>query len=124
MLREKLNVSQHPGEPRRRFFWDEYLQLYVWSDEHDRPIAFELSYDMRGQSRAFRWDPRRGTSHYRVDEGEGKPMKRASALLRADRASADPRITRDFQARSEGIDPQVAALVLEKLEEYLTTIPQ
>src|SRR4029453_10152222 len=37
-LIEFPNVSQIPGEPRRRWFTSENLGLVVWCDESDRPM--------------------------------------------------------------------------------------
>jgi len=121
MLREHVGVRQHAGESHRRFFWDDYLQLYVWFDEDERIVGFELSYDLTSDYRAFRWKPADGVEHYRVDDGEGRAMKKAVPVMRVDRSGIDPDILVEFTARSESISPEISLLVKQRLREFLAT---
>ena len=119
MLNEYKEVRQHAGEAFRRLFWDDYLQLYVWFDDHQQIVGFELSYDLTDDFRAFRWNPDTGVVHYRVDDGESRAMKKGIPILRQDRSAVDRSIFAELVARSETLEPEIARLVTSKLEEFL-----
>jgi hypothetical protein len=46
MLHELTYIKQHEGEPKRRWFEDEYFDLVIWVDEKDDIIEFELCYPL------------------------------------------------------------------------------
>lgn len=123
MLKEYAGVSQHAGESFRRLFWDDYFQLYVWFDSEQRIVGFELSYDLANDCRAFRWKPDRGVEHYRVDDGEGRAIRKGVPILHADDTCVDHRIATEFTERSGGIALEITALVGEKLRDYLHRLP-
>jgi hypothetical protein len=70
MLIEISNVSQPAGEPRRRWFVSDDLDLVVWCDESGRPSGFQLCYDKGLSERALTWQPDRGFTHTAVDDGD------------------------------------------------------
>lgn len=43
MLREKEYVRQIKGEPRRRWFYDDFFDLIVWYGTDDSIIGFQLT---------------------------------------------------------------------------------
>jgi hypothetical protein len=119
MLQERPNVSQHRGEPRRRFFFDDYLQLYTWTDPQGRLVAFELAYDLWRDARAFRWQIERGMEHYRIDDGESRAFRKSVPILRPDRSHIDRRLRQEFLRRGVLLEPSVAAVVLWELDRFL-----
>jgi hypothetical protein len=121
MLKEWPNVRQLPGEPRRRLFGDDYLQLCVWFDLRDRVTGFELSYDLAKQWRALRWELGKAAVHYRVDAGEGRAFRKASPVLIDDRSSVSRVLDHDFQRRAKTLPATLAELVHEQLRAYLAT---
>lgn len=120
MLREQPHVSQHRGEPRRRFFFDDYLQLYTWTDSQGRVVAFELSYDVWREARAFRWQLGCGMEHYRVDDGESRAFRKSVAILRPDHSHMDVHLGEEFLRRGGNLDPGLSAIVLRELDRFLT----
>ncbi len=50
MLRELKQVRQHKGEPRRRWFNDDYFDLIVWFSEKDSISGFQLCCDKEEMS--------------------------------------------------------------------------
>ncbi|MGV3724630.1 MAG: hypothetical protein ACO1SX_27350 [Actinomycetota bacterium] len=122
MLKELTNPRQHPGEPRRRLYWDDYLQLCVWFDPQDAPLGFELSYDPAGDCRAFRCMPGPEVEHYAVDDGESRALRKAIAILHADRSHINREIHHEFRNRNREIEPEIAEIVQQKLEDYLAAI--
>ena len=49
-LSEVRNCRQVRGEPRRRWFGSEQMDLIVWCDDTGAPIGFQLCYDLARQS--------------------------------------------------------------------------
>lgn len=69
MLTEIPNAQQPAGEPRRRCFTDAALELFVWYDEADRIVQFQLCYDRGPAEKALTWSRVHGAVHHRVDDG-------------------------------------------------------
>ena len=51
MLREIPGVRQDKPDLRRRWYQDEYFDLYTWHAQAGRPAAFQLCYDTRARAR-------------------------------------------------------------------------
>ncbi len=60
MLRELADVRQIPGEPRRRWFADDYFDLIVWFDKRGQIIGFQLCYDLPRDEHALTWHEEHG----------------------------------------------------------------
>jgi len=57
MLAEILKVKQTPNEPRRRWFASTSLDLFLWYDDDENIIQFQICYDKGpndGENRTFR----------------------------------------------------------------------
>jgi len=108
-----------PGE-RRRWFASPDIDLIVWFDEADSPIAFQLCYDKRRAERALTWNPDNGFVHTAVDTGErqdGLRYKAAPILVEGGRADLS-RMTDLLAAASRRVPPAVAAFVTSKLRQH------
>ena len=70
MLQEIQNIKQIEGEPRRRWFTDPMLDIYVWYDDDDNVIQFQLCYDKGPGEQALTWREGEGKVHHGVDDGE------------------------------------------------------
>jgi hypothetical protein len=115
---EFADVRQIPGEPRRRWFTGEDLDLLVWFDESDRPIGFQLCYKNGGSECALTWNPDRGLSHKIVDDGEQRPGKhKASPILVAGAPASASLIRERFAQVSAGLPVEIAEFVSKKLRE-------
>ena len=55
MLQEITNIRQIEGEPRRRWFADAAVDLYVWYDDADNIIQFQICYDKGPGEQALTW---------------------------------------------------------------------
>jgi len=116
MLEEVLNVRQIDGEPRRRWFSDDYFDLIVWFDDDEKILGFQLSYGRFKGEHALIWHRESGYGHYRVDDGEGRPGKpKASPVLLPDGNFDSKGIAGIFKRESSKIDPLIATLVAEKI---------
>jgi hypothetical protein len=116
MLREICDVRQVPGEPKRRWFSDETLDLIVWLDERQEILGFQLCYDKTGNQRALTWRRDGGYSHQRVDDGEWRPGKyKQSPILLADGRCDMTALAAEFSRRAQSIEPAIVAFVQARL---------
>ena len=118
MLNEINDVTQYETGKHRRWFHDDYFDLYTWENFDGVLQGFQLCYARLGRERALRWSPEMGYSHEGVDAPEDKPGRSMSALFVADGV---------FDARSVGSIFADAALempekfrtfVLERIRAY------
>ncbi len=99
MLREILDVLQDDPSSQRRWFHDDYFDLFVRQTAGEL-AAFELCYGIHSSERALVWSAGRGYFH------DGDPLE------------ADPIIGR-FERASYGL-PEVLRLALgARLREYI-----
>ena len=85
MLTETKNVRQIDGEPRRRWFWNDYFDIIVWFSDDNEIIGFQLCYDKSKRQRVLTWNKGTGYSHDKIDDGEGDPGKpKGTPILMAD----------------------------------------
>lgn len=112
-------VKQIPGEPRRRWFEDNYFDLLVWENEAGPIVAFQLSYDKRHNQRSLMWKEQIGYMHNKVDDGENKPGKyKATPILVEDGVLDFVKVAEKFKLNSKAIDTEVSTFVYNKILEY------
>ncbi len=80
MLREILDVLQDDPSSQRRWFHDDYFDLFV-RQTADELAAFELCYGIHSSERALVWSAGRGYFH------DGGPLEADPIVGRFDRAS-------------------------------------
>lgn len=80
MLEEIEDLKPESGGEKRRWFRDEYFDLFVWSDAQGIR-AFELCYDKLGNERVLAWRRGGDVSHAKVDPGEDNPSKNNTPIL-------------------------------------------
>jgi len=115
MLKE-FPATQPPGEPRRRWFSGDDLDLIVWLAPDATTITgFQLCYKRTGADYALTWTPEAGFRHDHVDDGEANPEKNQTPILVADGAVDSNTLLARFMRSSAEIDPAVREVVLEKL---------
>ena len=81
MFREIPIVKQVPGEPTRRWFVDERIDLFVWFGPDQAYTGFQLSYDKPISEKAITWKRDAGFAHTRVDDGSRPGQHPGSPLL-------------------------------------------
>jgi hypothetical protein len=117
MLRE-IGPGRADGHGLRRWFQDDYFDLYVWQDRSGSPSAFQLCYDRQHAEGAIGWSAREGYMHARVDAGRqagGHPMTPIH------RTAAPPpyfRVYARFLQSTQDWDPVMRAFVQARLREY------
>ena len=122
MLRELRDVAQVPGEPHRRWFEDDGLDLVVWSSPEGTIVGIQLSYEKgTNRERALTWFKDAGFSHMRVDDGENQPGKyKMAPILVPDGTFDVDELLRIFESASRSLDPAVSEAVAEVIRGYLS----
>ena len=124
-LIEFQNVSQVPGEPHRRWFTSDDLDLVVWCDDSGGATAFQLCYNKARSECALTWTPDRGFSHRAVDTGEYSFGKyKAAPILGADVPVCATLIRESFARVSAGLPVEFANFVSNKLRELPNEVSQ
>ena len=118
MLREIGNVHQQDPGLRRRWFCDDYFDLFVWVNPGGDIVAFQLCYDLSARQRVLSWREHGGYTHHRIDSGEQSTFKNMTPILVDDGALPLPGVLEKFDARAAGIDGRVRVFVRERLLEY------
>ncbi len=125
MLDEIPRVRQIPGEPRRRWFTDEAMDLIAWYDEEGAVVGFQLAWGKGPGGAAsggsgeqiITW--RRGSAtptHARVDDGERAPGHHKATPILLGGGTFDPfALAGRFWRRSERVPPELRELVARKL---------
>ena len=116
MLHEIQDVRQNPGEPRRRWFSDPDLDLYVWIGEDGDIVQFQLCYDKGHDEQALTWRSDTGLSRHAVDDGEGGiyRMKSTPILTGAELSGADG-VRRTFIDAGQKLEHDLYQFILDRL---------
>jgi hypothetical protein len=75
MMREILGVTDEPGM-HRRWFHDDYFDLFVWQTDAGELVQFQLCYGVDSSERALVWHKRGGYFIDGIETGKsskGKP---------------------------------------------------
>ena len=118
MLNEIKDVTQYESGKHRRWFHDDYFDLYTWESYSGDLLAFQLCYAKLGKERALRWSPESGYRHEGVDAPEDKPGRAMSALFVADGMFDSHRIGAIFESASIELPARVKEFVLVKIRAY------
>ncbi|MDA8245095.1 MAG: hypothetical protein M0025_13365 [Elusimicrobia bacterium] len=119
MLKEIRNLMQAKGEPRRRWFDDEYFDLIVWLEPDGSFFGFQLCYDRERKPRALTWTKKYGYKHTGIDTGEHVWGTSKEAPVLVDDGLFDaPSVGKRFAEAAAGIPSDISAFVSAKLREF------
>lgn len=118
MLREIRGVVQRDLARRKRWFQDDFFDLYFWQDPGGEVLEMQLCYDRTGRERALVWKRGAGTTHAQVDTGETTASRRDTPLLQRGGKFGGWQVRERLAAGAAGLEPRLAAFVLDKVREY------
>jgi len=81
MLYEIKNVRQRKGEGKRRWFTDDFWDLFTWSDQDGFIDRFQLAYGKPDNERSLTWGAATGFKHTAVDSGDPDGSINMSPIL-------------------------------------------
>lgn len=114
MLREIRGIRQHSGEPPRRWFTDDFWDLYVWQNDGD-VVAFQLCYGKPDSEHSVTWRREVGFAHHKIDDGESRPGSHRTPILLPDGVFDVRTIADRFRRDSVLIDSKVTQAVVREL---------
>jgi hypothetical protein len=117
MMRELYLTQQEPPN-RKRWFQDNYFDLFIWQDEKGHIVNFQLCYDRLRKERVIQWDNQRGFGHHYVDDGEAAPNKNMTPVFIGQETFSYQEVIPYFKQRSQTLEPAISQFVLKKLIEY------
>jgi len=119
MLKEVKNVSQTKGEPRRRWFDDEYFDLIVWFEKDDSVWGFQLCYDRERKPRALTWTRQYGYKHAGIDDGENSwgASKNSPVLVEDGLFDSGP-VSEKLDAAAGELPADIKTFILGKVREF------
>ena len=120
MLREIRGVDQRDPQRTKRWFQDEYFDLFVWQDRAGEPQRFQLCYDRdTRRERALEWQRGRGFQHLSVRQRYGGfPGRDQSGDMALDGVMPYVALKDRFAAAARSLPPELARFIEEKLTEY------
>ena len=89
MLKEITSVANNDAEPRRRWFSDKIVDLYVWYDDNDAIVQFQICYDKGPGEKALTWTRDGGFVQHAVDDGEGGLFRMKSSPILTERSRSE-----------------------------------
>lgn len=121
MLKELPPGRQPEGEPTRRWFFSHEQDLIIWFDDDRRIRGFQLCYDKYDAERAVTWRREGGFEHSVVDDGERGGLDFQTPFLHPDGRCDVERILADFAELSAEVPADIAAFVVERLQEFASS---
>ena len=118
MLREIPETRQIRGEPRRRWFNSDAMDLYVWYDNEDAPLGFQLCYGKPNAERALTWFRPASYSHMRVDHGGPFGGRGQTPLLVADGLFDPATVSTQFARLAAELPEDVRGLVATRIDAF------
>ncbi len=118
MLVEYYLTQQASIQGYRRWFQDDYFDLFVWQDENEEIISFQLCYDRSGEERVLVWDNEKGFEHYQIDDGEATPCKNMAPVFLSPALFSRTEVIPQFIRASMMITPYISQFIMQKLVEY------
>lgn len=118
MFREISGVKQIPGEPFRRWFSCESMDLFVWTNASDEVVSYQLSYDKPYPEKALTWRVGQGFSHDDVDDGSRPGRHPGSPILLADGEFAAKRVLALFQANADQLENDLQEFIVSGISRH------
>jgi hypothetical protein len=120
MMKEILGVTDEP-RTLRRWFHDDYFDLFVWQTSEGEITLFQLCYGIGSSERALVWHKYGGFFHDGVASGRGAEVLGAR-LGRGTPLDADPIVAR-FESAADSLPEDVREFVVARLREYAQKKP-
>jgi hypothetical protein len=122
MLAEWNKPGIREGELTKRWFGDSYFDLFVWLDEANTIVSFQLCYGKPVDEHALTWMFPSIFYHQRVDDGENRPGKSKSTPVLLPDGMFDVRsVERRFLKESKEIDTTVSKFIHQKILDFSKT---
>lgn len=114
-LREITGVNQDVYQQHKRWFTCDEMDLFVWHDDSNIIVSFQLCYDKSSAEKALMWTNEAQFSHFYVDEGS-QPGNHPASPLFAEHSEFNKKLIADsFSQRCVDIDEEVSEYIIGTL---------
>lgn len=122
MLREVGNVRQQDPLLRRRWFCDDYFDLFIWEKAANGSsiVGFQLCYDKFRHERVLYWRESAGYTHHGVDSGDRMSGANMTPILVADGVLPLPAVLAKFDVSATGVESGLRDFIRGRLLDYGT----
>lgn len=119
MIREIRRVKQIRGEAKRRWFTDDYWDLYVWMDKQGNLIGFQLCYGKPDNEHALTMFDGKKPVHTRVSTSKPNGLhNNMTPILVADGHFDSDTVRERFIRDGSELDEVVRDYVTERLNDF------
>jgi hypothetical protein len=118
MLREIKETGQKRGEPKKRWFSNSNMDLFVWFNDDDEIVSYHLTYNKPNDEKALIWSEEHGFSHLGVDDGARPGKHPASPLLVENGVFKPSKIISMLKENSGELEPSIENFIASGIEEH------
>ena len=124
MLREIPDIYQIPGEPFRRWFTGEDMDLIIWYyDDLYSFQGFQFCYKLGRLEKALTWLEGKGYTHETIYDGEDRPGRhKMSPIMLREASFQKDEVLILFQSRIEYLERNIIEFVCKKIQETPATV--
>lgn len=117
MLKEIKFVKQNPGEKNRRWFTDDYWDLYIWMEENGDPAGFQLCYNKLDGEHALTWFRDKASYHSEVDNSshDSQAGNLESPLIVPDGVMENKTVAERFWKDSSLLEEKLRTFIYQKI---------
>ena len=119
MLREIKETTQKPGEPRKRWFSSLSMDVFVWLDDADDIVSYQLTYDKPHDEKALIWSREKGFTHLGVDDGTRPGKYPGSPLFVEDGVFVPGKIVSMLKNDKGDLEPRIKNFILGSIGEHV-----
>jgi hypothetical protein len=123
MLREIMGVSQMEEGRTRRWFHDDYFDLFTWQDPGGDLVSFQLCYGIGGNEKALVWKKELG---YFVDGAEAEAPKPGRASSSGGGTGAEPEtdvVAKRFEVSAQNLPSEVREFIAGSIRNFPELVP-
>jgi hypothetical protein len=121
MMKEILGVTDEP-RTLRRWFHDDYFDLFVWQTTSGEITLFQLCYGIGSSERALVWHKYGGFFHDGLSTAPASEQVLGARLGRGAPLTADPIIAR-FASAANSLPEDIREFMTARLREYAEKKP-
>lgn len=121
MMREIHGVTQDGSGVLRRWFHDDYFDLFVWQTDQGETISFQLCYGVDSNERALEWRKDHGwfqDGSTAVEPAPRKMLSTAHAPAGLAGADATDSIASRFEIAAAALPDAIRSAVAARLRQY------
>jgi hypothetical protein len=117
-------VKQDKPGHVRRWFRNDFFDLFTWQSPEAEVVAFQLCYDTSRNERVLSWKKDLGFLHCRIDDGQPTAVVNMSPIFVSDGNFPSNSVIRRFIRESLQIGEDIRFFVINKAAEYQVKPPQ